>query len=131
MYAPRPIKYRVSVPIPSDDAPMCLQTSGLRWFLTGCILHCDVTLSLSLTLSLTQAAIKIADVMWSCDTVCVCLSLSLSHIHTRVRAHTQGLAANMHLHSQTPALPQVTSLAVFFILFIKYFLIESLNILQQ
>ncbi len=47
----------------------------LRLFLTGCTLRCDVTLSLSL--SHTQTAIKIADVLW-CDPV----SLSLSHTHT-------------------------------------------------
>ncbi len=41
----------------------------------GCTLRCDVTLSLSLTHTHTQAAIKIADVLW-CDPV------SLSHTHT-------------------------------------------------
>ncbi len=52
----------------------------------------------------------------------------------------KGLAADLHLHSQhlhaqILALPRVMSLAVFFIfyfvLFIDYFLFESLNILQQ
>ncbi len=66
----------------------------------------------------------------------------------------KGLAADMHLHFQTctvrlafsdlhfqtPALPQVTSLAVFFVFYFIYFdesnvlsifLIESLNILHK
>ncbi len=42
----------------------------------------------------------------------------------------KGLAAFSNYFSQTPTLPQVTLLAVFFILFIKYFM-ESLNILHK